>query len=101
MKLLTALITSAICLVPSVANAAPFNRQAILETFCSYPMLSVRNAQDDCVEVAFEADSKGYDVYAIKRATDRFTARAVGMNVIVISAWTDSEIREFVSRNGR
>jgi hypothetical protein len=100
MKLLTALITSAICLVPSVANASPLgNRQVILETFCSYPTLSIRNAQDDCVEVAFEADSKGYDVYAIKRTTDRFTSRAVGMGINTVSAWTNGKIEEFVARN--
>jgi hypothetical protein len=101
MKFLTALITSAICLVPSVANASPFSREVILETFCSYPLLSVENAQDDCVEVAFEAVSRGYDVFAIKRATDRFTSRAVGMDVMVVSTWTKGRIQEFVARNTR
>jgi hypothetical protein len=104
MKLLTALITSAITsaivLVPSVAQASPqkFDRASILETFCSFPLLSVRGALEDCVEVAFEADSRGYDVPAIKRTTDRFTSRAVGMSVMVVSAYTNGRIQEFVAK---
>jgi hypothetical protein len=98
MKLLAALIVSAIVLVPSSANADPvkFNRQAIVETFCSYPTLSLKGALEDCIEVAFEADSRGYDVPAIKRTTDRFTAYAIRMNVMTVSAYTNGRIQEFV-----
>jgi hypothetical protein len=102
MKLLTALIASAIALTPSIASASPMgNREVILQTFCSYPTLSMHHALEDCVEVAFEADSRGYDVYAIKRTTDRFTSKAVGMNLMTVSAWTNSEIEGFVARNAR
>jgi hypothetical protein len=100
MKLLTALIASVITLTPSIATASPLgNRQLILETFCSYSLLRVENRVEDCVEVAFEADARGYDVYAIKRTTDRFTAKAVGMSVEVVSISTSYNIEQWIARN--
>ncbi len=103
MKLLTALIASAIVLTPSVAQSSPqrFDRASIVDTFCSYPLLSMKGALEDCVELAFEADSRGYDVPAIKRNTDLFTSRAVGMNVMVVSAYTRGRIQEFVQYGAR
>ena len=103
MKLLTALIASAIVLAPSVAQAAPekFSREIIVETFCSYSLLSMKGALEDCVELAFEADSRGYDVPAIKRNTDLFTARAVGMPLMVVKSYTQGRIREFVQYGAR
>jgi len=100
MKLLTAIVTAAIVLVPPVAQASPtFTREVIVDTFCSYSLLRIENAVEDCVELAFEADSRGYDVPAIKRNTDRFTARVVGMDVTVVSTYTSSRIQEWVRRN--
>jgi hypothetical protein len=103
MKLLTAIVASAaITLIPSIAQANPLaNREVILQTFCSFPTLALNGAVDDCVEVAFESISKGYDIYAIKRNTDRFTARAVNLDVLVVSANTEGNIQEFVARNNR
>jgi len=100
MKLLTAIIASAIVLVPSVAQANPqkFDRASIVETFCSFPTLSMKGALEDCIELAFEADSRGYDVPAIKRVTDRFTSRATGMGPLAVSAYTSGRIQEFINR---
>jgi hypothetical protein len=101
MKLLTAIVASAaIALIPSIAQANPqkFDRASIVETFCSFPTLSMKGALEDCIELAFEADSRGYDVPAIKRATDRFTSRATGMGPLAVSAYTSGRIQEFVNR---
>lgn len=102
MKLLTALIASAIVLVPSAANAVPnADRQVIVDTFCSWPTLFVNKAEDDCVELAFELDSKRYDLQAIKRHTDRFTSRVTGTGIITVSTWTSGKIDDYLARNAR
>ncbi len=102
MKLLTALIASAsvLALTPSIASASPLaDRGIILDTFCSYPTLAIKNggsALEDCVQIAMEADSRGYDEIAIKRVTDRFTADTIGTSRLAVSAYTNGRIVEFV-----
>lgn len=102
MKLLTAIIASAIVLVPSVVNAGqsmPSDREAAVETFCSYPTLPLKGALEDCIEVALEAAYRsGGDGIIIKRATDRFTSRVTGMGPLAVSAYTNGRILEFAAK---
>ncbi len=112
MKLLTALIASAsvsgIALFPSIASAGQFmsDREVAIATFCSYPTLVIKNggsALEDCVQIAMEANARGYDGIALKRITDRFTARTIGTSEMVVSSWTANKLQDFAEdvRAGR
>jgi hypothetical protein len=100
MKLLTAIVTAAIVLVPSAANAFPVNKQTVLRTYCSYPgLMSNPTGERRCVRFALEATDRGYSISVIKKIADRITAEHLGIGVESVSPITDSNIRGFIRRS--